>query len=85
MYDKSCLAISYGTLKGIPDYYPKNFLEAKKYIIKACKGKTSTTGLLGIHFRMDNWSQSDMSKFDNYFTSICDKFVKKHNGMKKNG
>ena len=51
MKDSSCLGVSHGSINGIADYYPTSLKQAKAQLRAECKGKTSTTQLLGLLFR----------------------------------
>ena len=80
----SCLGMAWIiNHKGIPDYIPKDLREAKRMIKKECIGRTSTSSLLGLHFRLDNLSEEHQKKFEVFVKTICDNTIKKYNKVKK--
>lgn len=80
---KDCLYMIFDQREGVPDYHPVSLKQAKRQIKEACKGKTKTSSLLGLHFRLEHLSESDRFRFQAYTNKICVATLKKWNEAKK--
>ena len=85
MKDKSCLEIDHEHVDRIPDYCPTSLKQAKSQMRAECKGKTSTTQLLGLLFRFNHSyvTQDEVDQFDAYCMNICNKTLKRWNKARK--
>lgn len=84
MKDKSCLDVSREfNNQHIPDYHPTSLKQAKAQMKSHCLGITTTTALLGLHFRTDHLSESERDDFDAYINKICNNKLKQWNKAKK--
>ncbi len=66
-----------------PDYHPVSLKQAKQQLKGACKGKTRTGSLLGLHFRLEYLTEEERYKFQAYANKICVDTLKKWNKVKK--
>jgi len=83
MTKKDCLCMIFDQQAGTPDYHPVSLKQAKQQLKGACKGKTKTSTLIGLHFRLEHLPEVDRYKFQAYANNICKATLKKWNEAKK--
>lgn len=80
---KDCLCMVFDKQIKTPDFHPVSLKQAKKQLKGACLGKTSTSALLGLHFRLDHLAEEERYKFQEYANRICIEKMKKWNKVNK--
>jgi len=70
-------------LSETPDFHPVSLKQAKQQLKERCIGKTRTSSLIGIHFRLGYLTEEERYKFQAYANNICTETLKKWNKAKK--
>ncbi len=83
MTGKDCLCMVFEKNRGTPNFHPVSLKQAKQQLKRECIGKTRTSALLGLHFRLDHLEKEDRLKFQAYANRICIDKIKKWNKAKK--
>jgi len=84
MTGKDCLNMVFnGNDIRTPDYHPTSLKQAKQQLKGACRGKTRTGSLIGLHFRLDHLSEAERYVFQSYANKICIDKIKRWNKVNK--
>jgi len=65
-----------------PDFHPVSLKQAKQQLKEKCIGKTRTSSLIGIHFRLTYLTEEERYKFQAYANNICIDKIKRWNKKK---